>query len=84
MYFQEEEKEWKGKPSVNKYFEWWYKGPEKNRIDPRIPTDEDVKHAKHLEMIKEAVQKHQDITGNQNARLTIPQCQSTQYMWWVS
>ena len=84
MYLQEERKKWTGAPSNNPYCQWYW-GNEKNREDPRVPrvSVEDAKHAKRLEMISQAVDKHRQNTGDQNAKLTIPRYQSDQDMWWV-
>ena len=87
MYLQEERKEWTGQPCHNPCRVWyWAKGNEKNREDPRIPTDKDIEHAKNLEMIKEAVQKLRKNTGKEDAKLTIPRYNYSQqkYHWWVS
>ena len=64
----------------------WYcaKGNEKNRIDPRIPTDE---HAKILEIIRQALHKLRQNTGDKEAKLVVPRYytgKDAQYMWWVS
>ena len=76
-----------GYPASNPYFKRWWYGPENNRKDPRIPKEpskKDIEHAKHLEMLEEAVQKHKLITGNPNAKLTILRYQTSGDMWWVS
>ena len=79
MYSEEEEgKKWTGQPTNNPYYKWYWDS-EKNREDPRVPrvpTDKDVEHAKRLEMITEAVDKHCQNTGVPNAKLTIPRHQS--------
>ena len=85
LYLQEERKEWTGQPCHNPCRVWyWAKGNEKNREDPRIPTDNDIVHAKHLEMSTQAVQKLRQNTGVPNAKLTIPRFHAGRTDWWVS
>ena len=62
------------------------KGNEKNREDPRVPTDKDIKHAEILKMITQAVKKHRQNIGKEDAKLTIPRYRYSQqkYHWWVS
>ena len=79
--------EWTGKPSHNPFYLWyWAKGNEKHREDPRTkePSKKDIQHAKHLEMLEEAVKKHKENTGDENAKLTILRYKASGDMWWVS
>ena len=87
MYFEVDGEEWTGIPSHNPFYLWyWAKGNEKNREDPRTkePSKKDIEHAKHLEMLEEAVKKHKENTGDENAKLTILRYKASGDMWWVS
>ena len=87
MYSEEEEgRKWTGAPSSNPYRQWYW-GRELNRPDPRVPTDKDIKHAGILKMITQAVKKHRQNIGKEDAKLTIPRYVSSpqrKYPWWVS
>ena len=84
LYLEVEGEEWEGLPSQNPFYLWyWAKRNKHNQKDPRIPTDNDIEHAKRLEMLRQAVKKHKENTGDENAKLVVLRFRDSD-VWWVS